>query len=110
MIRTLLAFAVVTSFSLATFADDKKPTAKTLEGNLVCTKCTLGETDSCGHALKVKESGKEALYYLADKGGKEGYHKAVCPADSEKKAKVTGKVVEKDGKKTIEEPKVTLVK
>ena len=109
--RKLFAlFAGLSILTLSAFAtaQDKKDEKKTLEGSLVCTKCELGETKACGHALLVKK-GKETLkYYLVDKGGKEPYHGKVCtsPAD----AKVTGKIVEKkegDKKKlTIVMPKV----
>jgi hypothetical protein len=112
MIRTAIfaAFAVAI-LGLAGFtasAEDKKDEKKTLEGTLTCTKCALGETTACGHALIVKEGGKDVKYYLTDKGGKEPYHKNCCTADVG--AKVTGKVGEKDGKKTIEDPKVEIKK
>lgn len=106
MTRILAAVcACVLGVVAVSYADEA---AKALEGKLVCTKCTLGETAKCGHALKVKEGDKEVVYYVADKGGKEKYHGKVCPPDSEAAAKVTGKVTEKDGKKTITEPKVEL--
>ena len=90
-------------------AQDKKDEKKTLEGTLTCTKCALGETDKCGHALIVKEGDKKVNYYLIDKGGKEPYHAACCTADVPG-TKVTGKIAEKDKKKVIEEPKVELPK
>lgn len=108
-----LGFAVVTLTGITgnSVAQDKKEKdeKKTLEGTLTCTKCALKETKACGHALLVKKDKEEIKYYLADKGGKEDYHKACCTADVEK-VKVTGKVTEKDGKKTIEGPKVELPK
>ena len=110
MLRYVLAAALgVAVLGLtAVVADDKKDEKKTLEGTLVCTKCSLGETKACGHALIVKEGDKKVNYYLVDKGGKEPYHKNCCTEDVP--AKVTGKVVEKDGKKTIEDPKVEIKK
>ncbi len=89
--------------------DKKKDAAKTLEGTLTCTKCALMETKACGHALIVKDGEKKVTYYLVDKGGKEPYHKNCCTADVEG-VKVTGKVVEKDKKMTIEDPKVEIKK
>ena len=104
-----LGFAAITIASLTSVAaDDKKDEKKTLEGTLTCTKCALGETKTCGHALIVKEGDKKVTYYLTDKGGKETYHKDCCTADVE--AKVTGTVGEKDGKKTIADPKVEVKK
>lgn len=106
-----LGFAAVTLVGLSNNAlaqEKKKDEKKTLEGTLSCTKCALGETKTCGHALIVEENKKKVNYYLVDKGGKEPYHKECCTADVP--AKVTGKVVEKDGKKTIEDPKVEVKK
>jgi Family of unknown function (DUF6370) len=114
MLRAVLAltlgFAIVTLAGVGTpaTAEDKKPEVKKLEGTLTCTKCALNESKACGHALLVKEGEKEVKYYLNDKGGKEPYHKHCCNADV--KATVTGKIVEKDGKKTIDDPKVEIKK
>ena len=116
----MLRFALVLALGVAAVtlsgnnftanAEDKKDKveAKKFEGTLTCTKCALSETKACGHALIVKEGGKDVKYYLKDTGAKEKYHAACCKADVA--ATVTGKVVEKDGKKTIEEPKVELKK
>lgn len=111
-----VALAVALGFAVAAFttnvntnaADEKKAETVKLEGKLTCTKCTLEETKACGHALVIKKDGKEVKYYLNDKGGKEPYHGKCCqePVD----AVVEGKVVEKDKKKYIEEPKVTIKK
>jgi hypothetical protein len=115
MLRITLALALgVAALTLSgatnnVRAEDKKAEAKTLEGTLTCTKCALKETKACGHALIVKEGEKKVTYYIADKGGKEPYHKACCTADVDG-VKVAGKVTEKDGKKTIEDAKVTLPK
>lgn len=118
MLRAALALAL--GFAVVTLAgsgfnaqaedkkDDKKVETKKLEGKLTCTKCTLSETKACGHALVVKDGDKEIKYYLNDKGGKESYHAKCCqePVD----AIVTGKIVEKDKKKMIDEPKVEIKK
>ena len=104
MLRLILALVVgFGALSLVAVADDKE---KKLEGKLVCTKCKLGETDKCGHALIVKEGDKDVTYYLKDKEVMKKYHSKVCQED--KDATVTGKVTEKDGKKYIEEPKVEI--
>jgi len=104
----VLAAAAITLAGLGSAVADDKAEKKTLEGTLTCTKCALKETKTCGHALLVKEGDKEVKYYLVDKGGKEPYHKNCCQEDVP--AKVTGKVSEKDGKKTIEDPKVEIKK
>lgn len=112
MLRLTLALALgFTLVGLSGVSADEKKDApkgekKTLEGKLVCSKCKLSETEKCGNALVVTEKKdgkeKEVTYYLDDKGAKESYHKC----SGEKDAKVTGKVVEKDGKKMIQEAKV----
>ena len=116
MLRYALALAlgvsivVLANFS-ATAQDAKKDKdTKTIEGKMVCGKCSLGETKTCTNVVKVKEGGKDVNYYLTDKGNKEKYHKDVCPGGSEVEVKVTGKIVEKDGKKMIEDPKVEIKK
>jgi hypothetical protein len=117
MLRAALAlalgFAVVTlaGSTVAVNAEDKKDNkveTKKFEGKLTCTKCALGETDKCGHALIVKVKDKEIKYYLNDKGGAEPYHGKCCKADVD--AIVTGKVVEKDKKLSIDAPKVEFPK
>jgi hypothetical protein len=94
-----LGFSVITLAGMTNAADkkeDKKAETKTLEGKLVCTKCKLSETDSCGNALLVKDGTKTITYYIKDKGKAEKYHKC----SGEQDAKVTGKV-SKDGDKMV---------
>lgn len=80
--------------------DKKQPDkAVTLKGTITCTKCDTGETDKCGHVIKVKEGDKTISYYFIDKGAAEKYHPTVC--NEAKKGSVTGAVGEKDKKKTI---------
>jgi len=108
MIRNFLSAVVaVAALGFTAFsAEEKKAETKTLEGKIVCTKCKLKETADCGNALLVKDGEKTVTYYLFDKAKAEEYH--VC--GGEKAGKVTGKIVEKDGKKSIEQPKVELTK
>jgi len=116
MLRYILAgvfgFAII-ALSNSTSAvgqdKDKKDEKKTLTGALTCTKCELGETTACEHALVVKEGDKKITYYIKDKGGKEPYHAKCCSAPVDG-VKVTGKIVEKDKKKFIDEPKVEFPK
>jgi hypothetical protein len=112
MLRIALALALglaavtITGTTISVRAEDKKDETKKLEGKLTCTKCALSETDKCGNALVVKEGDKEVKYYLVDKGAAEKYH--ACKKD--KDAIVTGKIVEKDKKKYIENAKVEIKK
>src|SRR5262245_40249214 len=83
MLRSILALCIgFGALGFVAFADDKKADdeKKTFEGALVCAKCTLKEAKECSHALKVKDGDKEVIYYVKDKGAKEEYHKAICPA------------------------------
>ena len=93
----VLALGVaVVALTSASRADDKEVT---LKGTLFCAKCELKETPKCANAIKVKEDGKDVVYYFKDMGAKEGYHKDFCqgPVDGS----VKGVVSEKDGKKYI---------
>jgi hypothetical protein len=114
MLRAALALALgfaVVALAGTTYnamAEEKKEETKKLEGKLTCTKCALSETKACGHALIVKMGDKEIKFYLNDKGGKEPYHGKCCREDVD--AVVTGKVVEKDKKMYINDPKVEIKK
>jgi hypothetical protein len=71
----------------------------TLKGTILCAKCELKESKKCQNAIRVKEDGKDVVYYLKDQGGKAKYHKDICQGPKE--GSVTGKVSEKEGKKYI---------
>src|SRR4051794_16547583 len=78
-------------------ADDKKEV--TLKGDITCAKCDLKLVkDKCATVIKVKENGKDVVYYFDDAGHKK-YHGKVCTESKE--GSVTGAVSEKDGKKII---------
>ena len=82
----------------------EKAAPVTLEGDLVCAKCTLKEKDAteCQDVLLVKTAAKgaEALkYYLAKNEVSDAYG-MVC-TDS-RAVRITGTVAEKDGRKWIE--------
>ena len=80
----LFVFAISTAF-----ADDKS-----FEGEMACAKCKLKQADSCQDTLKVGDT----LYYL-EEGGSQKTSEHVCSGTA--KAKVSGKVEERDGKKFI---------
>jgi Family of unknown function (DUF6370) len=94
LVLALAATAVALSSVPA--ADDKEVT---LKGTILCTKCELKETKDCGNAIRVKEEGKDVVYYIKDKAKREGYHKDFCGAPVS--GSVKGVVSEKDGKKII---------
>jgi hypothetical protein len=103
-----LGLAVVISAGSTTDAQEKKTAGKTVtvEGKLVCTKCTLNETDKCGHAVKVKDGEKTLTYYIDSKE----FHGAVCPAGNELAVKVTGTAGKDGDKLTITKAKVEKAK
>ncbi len=100
-VLALLAFLVV-----SVQAADKEVT---LKGTILCAKCELKQAPKCQTAIKVKEGGKEVVYYFLDKGNKESYHEEVC-GGGQKQGTVTGVVSEKDGKKYITPKKVVYTK
>jgi hypothetical protein len=101
-VRTLSALVVCLTMVALVYAEEKGK-EKTVKGTICCTKCELGETDKCGNAIKVKEDGKDVIYYFDDNGGKEKYHKKICQKPAE--GSVTGVVTVKDGKHYIKPSK-----
>jgi len=98
-------FGILTAlcvFAVNVQAADKEVT---LKGKILCGKCTLKQATKCATVIKVKEDGKDVVYWFVDKGNKEEYHEAVC-GGGEKDGTVTGVVSEKDGKKWIKPSKV----
>jgi len=81
----------------------------TITGNMVCGKCTLHETETCQNVVQVTEDGKTVNYYLKENEVSKAEHAAICKGGSEK-VTVTGKVKEKDGKKTLTATKIEVVK
>jgi isopentenyl phosphate kinase len=87
-------------------ADAKPVTASaktgelTLKGTVGCAKCTHGVADKCHTAIKVKEKGKEAVYYFDEKTN-EKHAEAYCGSSGDE-GTVTGTVSEKDGKKWVQ--------
>jgi hypothetical protein len=100
----LLAVAVVFALTANVQAADD---VKELKGTLVCGKCKLKETTDCANVLQVKDGDKTVNYYLKDDGKSASYHKSCCTKDTAN-VTVKGTVAEKDGKKWIMDPKVTL--
>jgi hypothetical protein len=80
----------------------------TITGSMVCGKCVLHETDKCQNVVQVMEDGKTVNYYLKDNDISKAQHSAICKGGSEK-VTVTGKVKEKDGKKTLTATKIEVL-
>jgi hypothetical protein len=79
-------------------ADDKVKEDVTLKGTITCAKCDLKEAEKCHTVIKVKEAGKDVVYYFDDAGSKKN-HKSICT--EAKQGEVTGTVSTKEGKKII---------
>lgn len=112
MIRSMLvlaALAIGAVLSPAARAEEKAKDVK-VTGTLVCAKCKLkmDGVKQCTNALQVKEGDKTVTYVLDDKGSEEDYHE--CGGGEKKDVTVSGKLTEKDGKKTIKPTKVELKK
>ena len=93
LLITLIGAAL--SFTLSTAQAEEK----TFEGEMSCAKCNLSIADACEDTLKVGET-----LYLLEEGGKRKTSEHVCSGSA--KAKVTGKMEERDGKKFIVASKI----
>lgn len=103
-LMALLAGLAIAGATTALAADEV-----TITGNMVCGKCTLHETEVCQNVVQVTADGKTVNYYLKDNDISKAEHGAICKGGSEK-VTVTGKVKEKDGKKTLTATKIEVVK
>jgi hypothetical protein len=74
---------------------------KTFEGEMSCAKCNLKTAEACEDTLKVGET-----LYLLEEGGERKTSEHVCTGTA--KAKVTGKVEERDGKKFLVASKIVV--
>ena len=110
MKKFLIAAAVVVALSFSASAKEKEVT---LSGEGCCAKCTLKEkgVTACQNAVTVEKDGKKTVYFLKDsKDSKlsKDFHSNLCTKTA--KVKVTGTVMEVDGKKELEVTKIDLVK
>lgn len=107
MKKTLLTLSVTGLFLLSAtaFAADKE---KTVTGEGQCAKCSLKKADACQNVIVAKEGGKEVTYYLVQNDVSKKFHKNVCQAKHEVKAK--GSVKEVNGKLELTVSEIDLVK
>lgn len=96
----MLVFVGLLGLTLAagTAAADKKAAEKELKGQGCCAKCELGQGSKCATVIKVKEGGKDVVYFF-DEASDKKYHQDYCKGT--KDITVKGTVSEKDGKKII---------
>ena len=72
---------------------------KTITGDGICTKCKLGETTSCGNAVRVQEKAKTIIYYLVQSKTSKDSHEYFCKGIQ--RVKVTGTLQVVDGKRQL---------
>ena len=72
----------------------------TLEGKVLCAKCSLHEKgrEECQNVLVVEREGKTEQYYIAKN---EAYEKLGDVCQGSKAVRVTGEVQDKDGQRWI---------
>ena len=80
----------------------------TLEGTVVCAKCTLHEEGQggCQNVLVVEKKGKEKHYYLAESAAHDEFG-GVC--SSKVQVRVTGQIKKEDGRKWLVASEITPV-
>ena len=91
----VFALALCLGLVVGVSADEKE---MTFEGKVTCAKCELKKENKCATVLVVKDGYKDVIYWF-DKDSNKKYHGEICSEGKE--AKVTFKVVEKEGKKWI---------
>jgi hypothetical protein len=99
----VLSIGVVLGLASTIAAEDKKAESKTLEGTITCAKCDLGIAKDCATVIKVKEGGKDVIYWF-DKDGDKKNHGKICK--EAKEGKVTGTLGKDGDKLTIKVTKV----
>ena len=97
--------ALVGLLAIPAFAADKEVT---ITGLGQCAKCALHETDKCQNTIQTEEHGKKVIYYLTENDTSKDFHDNICKKSE--KVTATGKVSEKDGKKTLTVSKIEAAK
>ena len=87
------------------FADAQKTV--TLSGQIGCGHCAFNVAKSCTDVIRVKENGKDVIYFFTDDPSRK-HDTAMC--ETVRNGKVTGVVGEKDGKKTLKVSKIEFTK
>jgi hypothetical protein len=106
ILTALIATAFVVSLVSSVKAEDEAKEVK-IKGEALCAKCELHETDHCQTAIRVKEDGKDVIYYAKDNEVAKKFHKTICQGPA--KVTAVGVVTEKDGKKIIKLTKIELL-
>ena len=78
----------------------------TVTGDGACAKCALHEAADCQTTITAMDNGQKVVYYLADNGVSQDFHKNVCKAPA--KVTATGTVEMKDGRNVLTASKIAL--
>jgi len=100
-----LSFALLMALAVAGPLMAGDGDSVTMEGNLVCAKCTLHEAglEKCQNVLVVMKDGQETHYYLAKN---DAYTEFGSVCAKSRTVRVTGNVEEKDGQMWIAATKI----
>ena len=101
LLAAVIATLFVASMSMTALAAEEV----ILKGDAMCTKCNMHETEKCGCAIKTADG---TVYYAKNNSTAKDFHDNICHGPA--KVIATGKVSEKDGKKTISLSKIELDK
>jgi hypothetical protein len=90
----MLGLAAFAALAMAAPVIAAEAEAVTLEGSVMCAKCALEKAADCQDVLVVADGDAKAEYWIVKNAVSEKFGHA---CQSEKPAKVTGTVSEKDG-------------
>jgi len=107
--KKLAIVSIVLLMSVSAGLAGDEPESVTLEGKIICAKCSLHEEGrtKCQNVLVVEDAGKTQNYYLADNEANKEFGE-VCMAKAP--VVVTGTVSEKDGRMWLSAAKIERVK
>ncbi len=89
--------AIIGGFGFAAFAEK-------IEGEAMCTKCAMKETEKCSTAIKTDKG----VVYCEQNDVVKAFHKQIC--EENKKVVAEGTITEKDGKKVATIEKIEVAK
>jgi len=96
--KTMLKLGLAAALAFGLASTGRAGDETTLEGSLMCAKCALKKAEKCQDVLIVADGDAKTEYWVVKNDVAEKFGHA---CQSEKPAKVTGTVAEKDGTKWI---------
>lgn len=90
-------------------ADSEKGRERTINGEAMCAKCALKESDKCQTVIETKTAaGRKVKYYVVDNELAKKFHDQIC--ENPKKVTAVGTVKRVDGKRELTLTKIELAK